>query len=345
MGTSLPDSEGIQAKTRAILSQNLASGAGKRKGSPWLAQMEGRCEGEKDLHLSNGTLTSVNGTDSGTVSRQSPNLHGLASNVCELVVVRHGLTDYNKIHRLQGQLDIPLNEEGRQQCRTCGAKVKAMYGDPATGKVAVTMVYSSPLSRTAESADIICKEAGIPLSQVRHDPRIMEWNAGTLQGSLLSDIQVKFPAEWAMWRKNRNPDFVFPGGESLRMRYNRVASFFSEIVRNHQGERVLVVTHGGVLDELFRIIRKVPLNASTNAPKLNAALHVVRAAVATGTRNSTRDLVDATRLESDSSPSGDLSDNENPVQWTIVRWGKVTDLQGILQGDVGGQVPAAIEYV
>ncbi|EPT28623.1 phosphoglycerate mutase family protein [Toxoplasma gondii ME49] len=307
--------------------------------------MEGRCEGEKDWHLSSDTLESENGAESSKVSRQSPHLDGLASSVCELVVVRHGLTDYNKIHRLQGQLDIPLNEEGREQCRICGVEVKTIYGNPATGEVAIDMVYASPLSRTAESAEIICKEGGIPLSRVRHDPRIMEWNAGILQGSLLSDIQNKFPVEWAMWRKNRNPDFVFPGGESLRMRFNRVASFFSEIVRKHQGERVLVVTHGGVLDELFRIIRKVPLSASTNAPKLNAALHVVRATLVARTPNATGEGLDPTKLEPTFAPSDRLPDYADPVQWTIVRWGKVTDLKKILEVDRGKQVPATIEYV
>ncbi|PFH37365.1 phosphoglycerate mutase family protein [Besnoitia besnoiti] len=306
--------------------------------------MEGHSDGN-ERHPFSSAASPVGREFVDTVPQKDLSRCCLPSNVCELLVVRHGLTEYNKLHRLQGQLDIPLNDEGREQCRACGREVKRMFANPATGEIDVDVVYSSPLSRTAESTEIICRESGILSSRIRHDPRIMEWNAGILQGYLLSEIQEKFPAEWALWRKKRDPDYIFPGGESLRMRYARVASFFSEIVRNQQGKRVLVVTHGGVLDELFRIIKRVPLTTSTNAPKLNAEVHVVRAELMAEMQSSTRPLLDSTPAENGSFSQGEEARGDCHVQWTIVRWGKVKDPQNIPAGSCSAQVPNAIEYV
>ncbi|KAL8274661.1 hypothetical protein Esti_001376 [Eimeria stiedai] len=194
---------------------------------------------------------------------------------CEVLAIRHGLTDYNAQRRLQGQLDVPLNDVGRAQCRDCGYRLKQML-QRNSQEIAVDAIYASPLQRTKESAEIIREVAGIDCEIVL-DERIQEWNAGVLQGHLLDELSTKFPKEWSAWNRSRDPNFVFPEGESFQHRYDRVKSFVLEMVARHVGQRVLVVTHGGVLDDLFRLVRKIPMKIKTNAPKGNAEIHILRA--------------------------------------------------------------------
>lgn len=229
-------------------------------------------------------------------------------NICEIVVIRHGQTSYNKVHRLQGQLDIPLNDEGRSQCKKCGAEVKAMLSSSPSSGPALAAVYSSPLGRARESADIICKEANISSDLIIEDPRIMEWNAGVLQGHYLKDIEHDFPLEWKKWRVARDLDFVVEGGESLKMRYTRVREFFLEKATLHMGQRILVVTHGGVMDDLLRLARNLPMDANTRAPKLNAEINILHAIE----KPEKRPLAN---LGNETSPE------VNPLQWEIISWG------------------------
>lgn len=236
---------------------------------------------------------------------------------CEVLAVRHGLTDYNAERRLQGQLDVPLNDTGREQCRKCGAELQRMIRDGHN--FTIDAVYSSPLQRARESAEIIREAAGIPCDIVV-DNRIKEWNAGILQGHLLDEVSVRFPNEWAAWNKSRDPSYVFPEGESFQHRFDRVKDFFLQVAARHLGQRILVVTHGGVMDDLFRLVRKIPMNTLTNAPKVNAQIYVVRAHI-TPPKGSGCDGLSC--LSSGSTATG--SDGEDPqFTWEIVTWGKLT---------------------
>ncbi|XP_026191536.1 phosphoglycerate mutase-like protein 4 [Cyclospora cayetanensis] len=248
---------------------------------------------------------------------------------CEVFAIRHGLTDYNAERRLQGQLDVPLNDIGREQCRECGKKLKSMIESGKNFQIEV--IYSSPLNRTRESAEIIRQAAGIDCKIVL-DGRIQEWNAGILQGHLLDELPVLFPKEWGAWNRSRDPGFVFPRGESFQQRYNRVKEFFLEVTARHTRQRIIVVTHGGVLDDLFRLVRNIPMNIKTNAPKLNAELHIVKAHTS---KARTMPLMAEDNPSEDcwnDSPSASLTTSlteahpsESPeITWEIVRWGKMS---------------------
>ncbi|KAL8424637.1 hypothetical protein Efla_004260 [Eimeria flavescens] len=240
---------------------------------------------------------------------------------CQVLAIRHGLTDYNAQRRLQGQLDVPLNDEGRSQCRDCGARLKQMLQEAQ--KTAVAVIYSSPLQRTKESAEIIRAAAGLTC-EVRLDERIQEWNAGILQGHLLDELSTKFPKEWRAWNQSRDPSFVFSGGESFQHRFSRVKSFFLEVVALHAGQAIIVVTHGGVLDDLFRLIRNIPMNIKTNVPKVNAEIYIVKAHVKRqeNTAESPAEPVSTEAAEANEVGS-------TAVAWEIIKWGKLSKSDGV----------------
>lgn len=254
-------------------------------------------------------------------------------NFCEVLVVRHGLTDYNAERRLQGQLDVPLNDIGRDQCKSCGSRLKRMVEDGQHN--GIDAIYASPLERTRESAEIIRAAAGIQCDIVL-DERIQEWNAGILQGHLLDELSVMFPKAWEAWNRSRDPGFVFPGGESFQQRFDRVKAFFLEVVKRHAGQRILVVTHGGVLDDLFRLVRGIPMNIKTNAPKVNAEIHTVRAHVRSRMMNAcTSEDMSSGTLSPTSTSSPSNSPETPQITWEIIMWGKLSRTDQLLTGKIG----------
>jgi broad specificity phosphatase PhoE len=163
-----------------------------------------------------------------------------------LVVVRHGQTDWNIEERYQGQVDIPLNATGRSQADTLKRDLARIDFDRA---------YSSPLSRAFETARIIANEL-----EVIPDERLAEIHHGSWQGYTRSDIAERWPNEWERWNKEP-PDFTPPGGESAARVRVRVEDFLTTI----QGTNVLCVSHGIVIQTLLSILKydaSMPPNAS-----------------------------------------------------------------------------------
>ena len=165
-----------------------------------------------------------------------------------LVVVRHGQTDWNVEERYQGQLDVPLNAVGRHQAEALKRHLAGTQFDTA---------YSSPLRRAFETAQIIAGE--LPLIA---DARLTEIHHGDWQGKTKADIEKRWPDEWNRW--NREPErFTPPGGESAVRVRARVEEFLATI----QGTSILCVSHGVVIQTLLSILKRdvcVPPNASVH---------------------------------------------------------------------------------
>ena len=137
--------------------------------------------------------------------------------------VRHGQTDWNKVGRLMGHTDIELNDFGKKQALTVKEKLNGVKFDK---------VFASPLKRAKETADIISD------MEVITDKRLMERGNGELEGKLKSEIKV-FP-------DFNNPNDTTYNIEPLNDFKGRIYSFIEEVLKNHKGKNVLVVTHGGV---------------------------------------------------------------------------------------------------
>ena len=157
-----------------------------------------------------------------------------------IIAVRHGETAWNVATRIQGQLDIPLNERGLWQA----ARVAA-----ALGTEPLDAVYASDLARAWETGAAIARAAGRTLQA---HTGLRERGFGSLQGQTFAEIQAAFPEDSRRWR-SRDPHWEPPGGESLLRLGERIERTLDEIAAQHLGKQIVLVAHGGVLDVLYRL--------------------------------------------------------------------------------------------
>ena len=156
----------------------------------------------------------------------------------KVYLLRHGLTDWNKLRRVQGSSDIPLNEEGRRVARLTAEGMRDMPID---------LVYSSPLKRARETAEIICAGRDVPIV---FDDRIREIGFGEFEGVTWPEIYEN--EECAGFRKFFfDPDNYVPerGAESIEKVIARGKSFLEERIYPHEGEdlTILVAAHGAMI--------------------------------------------------------------------------------------------------
>jgi 2,3-bisphosphoglycerate-dependent phosphoglycerate mutase len=159
-----------------------------------------------------------------------------------LVLVRHGQSTWNREHRIQGQLDPPLSDEGRRQAELVGHR---LAGRRFAG------FYSSDLKRAFETSQAIETAIGHPADPM---PGLREIFLGDWEGLRTDDLAQRFPEAWARWTEEPDWDLV-PGGEGGAPFETRVAAALDEILERHRRGDVLVVTHGGVIQiALHRVV-------------------------------------------------------------------------------------------
>lgn len=178
----------------------------------------------------------------------------------QIVLVRHGETEWNRERRMQGQTDTPLSDLGRAQAEAVGRRL---------AQRAFAALYSSDLTRAWETAAAIARACG---REIRADPDLRERTFGVFEGLTYDEMSRRYPDEHARFSA-REPDYAVPGGESPRSFYERSLACLERIAAAHAGESVVVVTHGMVLDTLYRAARAMPLVARRDAPLLNASLN------------------------------------------------------------------------
>jgi probable phosphoglycerate mutase len=178
------------------------------------------------------------------------------------VLVRHGETAWNVEGRIQGHLDIPLNSLGVAQAEALGERLVRERFDA---------IYSSDLMRAFHTARPTVRD---PDRSIIKDQRLRERHLGTLQGLTGDEAATQQPDAWKAF-KSRDADLALDGGESLGEFFHRVVVFVEDILDEHAGGRVLVVTHGGVLDAAYRHATGMPLSAARDFPIYNASVNVI----------------------------------------------------------------------
>lgn len=179
----------------------------------------------------------------------------LPAHIC---IARHGETDWNAAGILQGWSDVPINERGRRQAHDLAA---------AFAGVGFVAVWSSPLVRARETAGIIAAALRLP-SPSCHEG-LKERHFGAIQGVPKSELAELNPLLLQQILR-RNPAADFEGGESMDEFADRILAAFAEIGLRHPGERVLVITHGWVLDVVARHIGGLARSAILNRKRRNA---------------------------------------------------------------------------
>jgi 2,3-bisphosphoglycerate-dependent phosphoglycerate mutase len=165
-----------------------------------------------------------------------------------LCIVRHGETAWNAEHRVQGQLDVPLNAVGLAQAQ---AIARALAGEK------FDVIYSSDLSRALQTAQPLAALLDLP---IQRDEGLRERHYGIFERLTYAEVKVTFPEDYARFAA-RDPDYAFRTGESLKDFSERSIAAVTRIADRHPGQSILVFTHGGVLDELYRSIHSIPVSA------------------------------------------------------------------------------------
>lgn len=189
----------------------------------------------------------------------------------QLILIRHGETDWNVVRRLQGHLDIGLNDIGRQQAAAVAA---ALAGEQ------IHAVYSSDMQRTQATAAAIAAARGMP---VRLDPALRERCYGDLQGLTHTEITQRYPADFKAWMA-RDPDARYtstiaaqenPGlqAETLREFSARVVATITGLAAAEASRTIVIVTHGGVLDCLHRHVTGSDLESARDFTIANAGIN------------------------------------------------------------------------
>lgn len=181
----------------------------------------------------------------------------------DFILIRHGETDWNREMRFQGHVDPPLNATGHEQARRLSLRLQGEKVD---------QFYASDLLRTRQTAD---PSHGVLSLAPALDPMLREQHFGEVDGMRVDDVRVQHPEYWAQWTRF-HPDWAMPGGESAQVFHARVMGALQRLAAAHPGQTVLVVTHGGVLDMVYRTARSLGLHGPRQSEIPNAGINRVR---------------------------------------------------------------------
>lgn len=175
-------------------------------------------------------------------------------------LIRHGETDWNVAGRLQGSTDIELNAHGVRQAHAAARVL---------GEIPIDALYASDLSRASVTAEIIGEALDLP---VQPEPRLRERNLGLLQGLSPADAMQCYPEVYGRI-KAKIADYLPPKGETAESVAYRAFAALEDLARRHAGQSVVAVTHGGVLDVIYRRVVSTGFSVSRTWLLRNCALN------------------------------------------------------------------------
>ena len=177
-----------------------------------------------------------------------------------IIAVRHGETAWNVDTRIQGHLDIALNDTGHWQARQVA---RALADEP------LAAVYTSDLQRAHATAQAIAQASGAPLVA---EPGLRERSFGELEGRTFAEIEAELPEQARRWRQ-RDPHFAPTDGETLVQLRERIAATTHRLAAQHTEQLIVLVAHGGVLDMLYRLATGLDLQAPRTWLVTNASIN------------------------------------------------------------------------
>jgi probable phosphoglycerate mutase len=181
-----------------------------------------------------------------------------------IIAIRHGETAWNVETRLQGHLDIDLNDKGRWQAQQLGQ---------ALADEEISHIYSSDLQRAMATAQAVAQYNHYLASpKVHTHTGLRERGFGSFEGLTYAEVETRWPEESERWRK-RDPDFAPPGGETPVQVRQRVAETLDALASRHAGEQIVLVAHGGIMDVLYRLATQQDIGAPRTWTLGNAAIN------------------------------------------------------------------------
>lgn len=184
----------------------------------------------------------------------------------EILLIRHGETEWNVGKRLQGHTDVALNDEGRRQAAALG---RFLLDEP------LDAIYSSDLLRAYDTAQAVAIPRGM---QVQSEQGLRERCFGAFEGLNHPEIKEKFPEDYAAWQR-RDIDARYPDGErraeTLREFAARAVDCISRLASMPGNRKIAVFTHGGVLDSVYRRVKSMGYEHPRDFDVLNASINRV----------------------------------------------------------------------
>ncbi len=182
----------------------------------------------------------------------------------ELLLIRHGETAWNRQRRMQGHIDIPLSDAGLRQAQALGQALASERPDA---------IYSSDLGRARTTAQPVADAHQMPVILLE---ALRERCYGAFEGLLYDEISQRYPEAFAAWRA-RELHARFPAGEreaeTQQEFHDRAVKAVTDIVSAHPAGKLVIVTHGGVLDCLYREATGMRIEAERNFGIVNAAIN------------------------------------------------------------------------
>jgi len=183
----------------------------------------------------------------------------------DLILIRHGETAWNRELRFQGHADVPLNDTGHEQARRIGLRL--------AGETAQHLI-SSDLMRAQQTAAPAALQLSLP---VVTSAGLREQYFGIVEGMRSDEIQTLHPRAWEEWLEFRE-DHAMPEGETAREFHARIIAALGTIAVAHKGQHLIVVTHGGVLDMVWRTAKGQSLSGPRQSDIPNAGFNRIRIA-------------------------------------------------------------------
>lgn len=183
----------------------------------------------------------------------------------DLILIRHGETDWNRELRFQGHVDVALNDTGHEQARRLGL---------ALAQESIHHIVCSDLLRAQQTATPAAQQLGLPVIAT---VSLREQNFGVAEGLRADEVRSRHPRAWEDWLRFQ-ADHGMAGGETPRQFHARVLAALGDIAGRHAGQTVLVVTHGGVLDMVWRSALTLGLDGPRRSEIPNAGISRIRIA-------------------------------------------------------------------
>ena len=181
----------------------------------------------------------------------------------EIIIIRHGETEWNKTGRFQGHSDVPLSAEGRAQAAMLGKNLAVDHVD---------MIYASDLTRAMETAAPLAQRFGL---EVISDPQLRELNFGAWEGRNFNDVNAENPN--AMKNFYTDPEQAdIPESEPFPEFQRRIAGRVREIVAQERGKRIVIVSHGASIRILLADLLSMPIRSIWHLSQLNTAVNKIR---------------------------------------------------------------------
>lgn len=152
----------------------------------------------------------------------------------KVLLIRHGETNWNKLGKFQGSIDIELTEDGKKQAQFLNKRLKNKFD----------YIYTSPLKRAKETARILASSSSKELNIAEN---MKEINFGSWEGLTIKEISEKYSNEFNSWKTDELEGKIVGGELSLKNASLRGTNCVLDIVKKHKGQTIAIVAHGGII--------------------------------------------------------------------------------------------------